>query len=198
MYTSFEADTELGPTTVYELIDVKASEGWTTALVVGELSVLAAMPQGPLVRLHSRCAWGEVLASCECDCGPQLKTARERIAEEGAGILFYMHEQEGRGAGLAAKAKGYRLTEDEGLDTFAAYERIGVPLDQREYDHCGRFLGWTGIRRVRLLTNNPDKIRALEPWVEVERMPLDVGHTQENRDYRKAKRKHGHLLGPIT
>jgi 3,4-dihydroxy 2-butanone 4-phosphate synthase/GTP cyclohydrolase II len=195
MYTSLPVRAEdMGATVVYELQHVNQAEGYGTAQVLGRLPDLAAMPEGPLVRIHSRCVYGEVFDSVECDCGPQFRVSRRLMAQDGAGIFFYLEGQEGRGAGLSNKAEGYKLTQTEGLDTYRAYERLGVPFDQREYGHCARFLEWAGISKVRLLTNNQHKIGELG-LAEVVRVPLIVGVSSANVEYLRTKRDvDGHLF----
>jgi 3,4-dihydroxy 2-butanone 4-phosphate synthase/GTP cyclohydrolase II len=147
-----------------------------------------------LVRVHSRCSYAEVLGSLECDCGPQLALAQDLIAEEGVGMLFYL-EQEGRGAGLDNKARGYRLTEEQGIDTFTAYDKLGLDRDSRSYRSVGMFLRDRGISAIRLLTNNPAKIAELEQYgLDVERIALTPAAPAEAESYLLAKRRAGHLL----
>jgi len=148
-----------------------------------------------LTRIHSECLTGDVLRSLRCDCGDQLHAAMGRIAEEGCGLLVYVR-QEGRGIGLLNKIKAYAL-QDAGKDTVEANELLGFPPDAREYSVAGQVLADLGIRRVRLLTNNPQKPSALQRYgIEVvERVPLQVPPRPENVRYLKAKRdKLGHLL----
>ncbi|HSA84043.1 MAG TPA: GTP cyclohydrolase II [Patescibacteria group bacterium] len=170
-------------------------EGRMIVSALGGFDANAALEHGPLVRMHSACVYGEVLQSTDCDCGPQLEAAKSRMRGEGTGILFYLH-QEGRGAGLPTKAKAYELQESEGLDTKEAYERLGVPFDQREYRHCAVVLRDNGITKVRLMSNNPHKIQALEEaGISVVRVPLIVGVTEQNLPYLRTKRdKAGHLF----
>lgn len=134
------------PYALYHLESSNAFEGVATVSVLGDLATLAQTDNGPLVRMHSACVYGEVLGSTDCECGPQLDTARQRIIDAGAGILFYLH-QEGRGAGLVVKARGYELKDARGLNTAAAYAEMGVPFDQRQYGHCARFLLRRGINK---------------------------------------------------
>ncbi|MGW4245952.1 GTP cyclohydrolase II [Nocardia sp. NPDC004722] len=109
-----------------------------------------------LVRIHSRCLYGDALHSDDCDCGPELELALDMIQAEGRGVLFYL-EQEGRGAGLVGKARGYSLSQRERLNTFASYERLGYSPDSRTYTPAAKLLLDLGLLSVRLLTNNPDK-----------------------------------------
>ncbi|WED44553.1 GTP cyclohydrolase II [Legionella cardiaca] len=150
--------------------------------------------QVPLVRIHSECITGDVFGSCKCDCGAQLQESLQMIAEEG-GILVYLR-QEGRGIGLANKLKAYALQE-QGYDTVDANIKLGFPADKREYAVAFQMLKHFGVDVVRLLTNNPKKVEAIEKYgVKVsERIPLMISPTHENRDYLKTKKqKLGHLL----
>lgn len=123
-------------------------------LILGDLSL-----QAPLVRIHSQCITGDVLRSLRCDCGEQLELAMEAIAAEGCGLLIY-EQQEGRGIGLMAKLQAYAL-QDEGLDTIAANHALGFDADCRDFMLPAAILNHLGIGEVRLLSNNPDKCRAL-------------------------------------
>jgi 3,4-dihydroxy 2-butanone 4-phosphate synthase / GTP cyclohydrolase II len=148
-----------------------------------------------LVRLHSECLTGDVFGSRRCDCGAQLDAALCRIAAAGRGVLLYLR-QEGRGIGLAAKLDAYVL-QDGGLDTVEANERLGFPADLRDYRIAAEMLKSIGVRKVRLLSNNPEKLAALRRCGLrlVEREPLRVPATEESRDYLETKRrKLGHLL----
>ena len=161
------------------------------ALVLGEID-----PEEPvLVRVHSQCLTGDVLGSLRCDCGAQLETALERIAAEKQGVLLYLL-QEGRGIGLVNKLRAYEL-QDHGADTVEANERLGLPVDQRDYGVGAQILRDLGVRRMRLMTNNPSKYVALGGYgLEiVERVPLEVPPTEHTRRYLEAKKvKLGHLL----
>jgi GTP cyclohydrolase II len=161
------------------------------ALVMGDLG-----SKPPLVRIHSQCLTGDVFGSLRCDCRQQLEMALAMIAEEGAGVLIY-EQQEGRGIGLMAKLQAYEL-QDAGLDTVEANERLGFKADHREFALPGEILKALDIRQVRLLSNNPDKVAALEnAGVKVvERVPCEVSPTLHSEDYLKTKKaKLGHLFG---
>jgi GTP cyclohydrolase II len=148
---------------------------------------------GCLVRIHSRCVYSEVFASRECDCGWQLRRSRELLTLEG-GVLIYL-DQEGRGAGLRWKADAYRLNHEDGLDTYQAYEKLGLALDLRVYADAVQILGELGLHKVKLLTNNPSKIKALEEaGITVTRVPLQAKPTPTILAYLQAKKRHGHLL----
>jgi len=161
------------------------------ALVMGEIR-----PDEPvLVRVHSQCLTGDVFDSLRCDCGAQLETAMERIAAERRGVLLYLL-QEGRGIGLVNKLRAYEL-QDTGEDTVEANRMLGFQADQRDYGVGAQILRELGVRRMRLMTNNPSKYVALEGYgLEiVERVPLEVPPTEHTRRYLEAKKnKMGHLL----
>jgi 3,4-dihydroxy 2-butanone 4-phosphate synthase/GTP cyclohydrolase II len=149
-----------------------------------------------LVRVHSECLTGDAFGSLRCDCGAQLQAALELIQEEGRGVLLYMR-QEGRGIGLANKIRAYALQEKEGLDTVEANERLGFPPDARDFGVGAQILFELGVRKIRLLTNNPRKRAGLEGYgLEiVERIPLEMKPTDQNLEYLRAKQaKLGHLL----
>jgi 3,4-dihydroxy 2-butanone 4-phosphate synthase/GTP cyclohydrolase II len=161
------------------------------ALVKGEID-----PELPvLVRVHSECLTGDVFGSRRCDCGSQLHAAMRRIEEEGSGVLVYMR-QEGRGIGLGAKIHAYKLQE-EGLDTVEANERLGFPMDLREYGLGAQILADLGVRRIRLLTNNPRKVVGLEGHnLEIiEQIAIRSTANPDNAKYLATKKdKMGHLL----
>jgi GTP cyclohydrolase II len=166
------------------------------AVIIGDKRGPALAPPGPvLARIHSECFTGDLLGSLKCDCGDQLRGAVKAIAEAGGGVLLYL-AQEGRGIGLMNKLRAYRL-QDEGFDTMEANRRLGFAEDERLYDIAARMLHLLGYAKVRLMTNNPDKLRALErAGIEVvERVPHKVPDNIHNRDYLRVKaEKGGHLL----
>ena len=148
----------------------------------------------PLIRLHSECLTGDVFGSLKCDCGPQLKEALRLIGNSGGGVLLYLR-QEGRGIGLANKLRAYAL-QDRGLDTVDANLRLGFSDDERDYAHAAAILRALGIEEVRLLTNNPNKVAALEAeGIKVaERVAHHMPSNPHNADYLAVKRaKSGHL-----
>lgn len=160
------------------------------ALVMGDVR---STP--PLVRIHSQCLTGDVFGSLRCDCRQQLEMALSMIASSGAGILIY-EQQEGRGIGLMAKLRAYEL-QDSGLDTVEANERLGFKADQRDFGLPAEILKNLDVRSVRLLSNNPDKVSALErAGIEVvERVPCEVEAHSYSEDYLKTKKdKLGHLF----
>ncbi len=151
-----------------------------------------------LGRLHSECLTGDALFSLRCDCGFQLEAALKAIAAEGRGALLYLR-QEGRGIGLMNKIRAYHL-QDGGADTVEANLQLGFGADQRDYAICKPMLEYLGITSLRLLTNNPRKVNALEGiGVEVaERLPLEFGKNPHNRKYLATKAgKLGHMLGQL-
>jgi 3,4-dihydroxy 2-butanone 4-phosphate synthase/GTP cyclohydrolase II len=161
------------------------------ALVLGEID----KSESVLVRVHSQCFTGDTLGSFRCDCGSQLKMAQEKIAEEGRGVLLYL-QQEGRGIGLKAKLQAYSL-QDGGKDTVEANEALGHKADAREYGIGAQILADLGVRRMRVLTNNPRKLVGLKAFgLEiVERVALEADHTEYNKRYLETKaRKLGHML----
>lgn len=148
-----------------------------------------------LVRVHSECFTGDVLGSRRCDCGEQLHKAMQMINEEGRGVVLYLR-QEGRGIGLKHKLSAYRL-QDQGLDTVEANQKLGFPPDLRDYGMGAQILADLQINKMRLLTNNPKKIIGLEGYgLEiVERVPIEIPPTPENKKYLEAKRdKMGHYI----
>ena len=165
------------------------------ALVVDSPVGEAAPADGVLVRVHSECITGEAFGSVKCECGPQLDAALELIQQRG-GVVIYLRGQEGRGIGLANKMRAYRLQED-GADTLDANLALGFPADARDYHAAAEMLADLGVDRVRLLTNNPEKIAQLEAYgvQVVSREPLLVGVRPENVGYLEAKRdRMGHSL----
>ncbi len=163
------------------------------ALVLGEV----AGAESVLTRVHSRCLTGDVFGSRRCDCGPQLDAAMARIAREGAGVITYNESHEGRGIGLLAKLRAYRL-QDEGRDTVDANLELGLPVDARHFAVEAQILNDLKVSSVRLLTNNPLKIDSLREFgVEVvDREPLVAGVNGDNKEYMTAKvDRLGHLVG---
>ena len=161
------------------------------ALVKGEIK----SDRPTLVRIHSQCLTGDVFHSLKCDCGPQLERAMEMVQAEGGGVIVYQ-QQEGRGIGIINKIRAYAL-QDEGADTIEANLRLGFDIDHRRYDQCAEVIKLLGARRVRLMSNNPDKLRALqEAGLEVvERVPLEIRPKSQAFKYLIAKKeKMGHLL----
>ncbi len=166
-----------------------------TALVLGE----PEKQDSALVRVHSQCFTGDTLGSKRCDCGSQLEAAEKMIADEGAGVLLYL-QQEGRGIGLKAKIQAYGL-QDEGKDTVEANKALGHAADPREYGIGAQILTDLGLRRLRVMTNNPRKLVGLKAFgLEiVERVPLEVAHNEYNKDYLETKvKKLDHLIGVPT
>lgn len=181
------------------LIDTKEH----VALVMGDLD----SPEPILVRVHDKCLTGDSFSSLRCDCGEQLNSAMNLVAEAGRGVILYM-DQEGRGIGLHNKLKAYRLQEEQGMDTFEANEALGLPAEGREYGIGAQILVDLGVRKMRLMTNSPVKIKELEAvgairgagldgygLEVVERVPIEVAANPHNISYLTAKRdKMGHIL----
>jgi 3,4-dihydroxy 2-butanone 4-phosphate synthase/GTP cyclohydrolase II len=164
------------------------------ALTLGDV----ANTPGALVRMHSECLTGDVFGSRRCDCGAQLDLALQMIAEEGCGAVVYLRGHEGRGIGILEKIHAYRL-QDEGFDTVDANLELGHPVDRRDYGAGMQILRDLGIRRLRLLSNNPAKRAGLEGYglEVVDRIPLVTERTPENARYLETKQSRlGHLLGP--
>lgn len=182
--------------TAYGEFDLIAYESFTDeqnhmAFVKGDITT----DEPVLVRVHSQCATGDTFASLRCDCGNQLGSALSQIEREGRGVLVYLM-QEGRGIGLINKLKAYNL-QDQGLDTVEANERLGFKADLRDYGIGAQILQDLGVRKMRLLTNNPTKVVGLEGYgLEiVERLPLEIAPNQVNRGYLETKRdKMGHMI----
>jgi 3,4-dihydroxy 2-butanone 4-phosphate synthase/GTP cyclohydrolase II len=165
------------------------------ALIKGQISG----EKPTLVRAHSQCLTGDAFGSLRCDCGDQLHTSMEMIEKEGSGVVLYMLNHEGRGIGLVNKIRAYSL-QDDGADTVEANCRLGFKPDQRDYGIGAQILAVLGLKKIRLITNNPRKFRALGGYgLEiVERVPLQIPPTAENLEYLKAKKeKLGHLLDII-
>ena len=148
-----------------------------------------------LVRVHSSCVTGDIFGSCRCDCGEQLHTAMRIVEAEGRGVILYMH-QEGRGIGLMNKLRAYQLQE-QGLDTVAANIHLGFKMDQREYGVGAQILRDLGVRKIRLLSNNPNKKTGLSGYgLEiVEQVPIRIAPNPHNAQYLRTKREQmGHDL----
>jgi 3,4-dihydroxy 2-butanone 4-phosphate synthase/GTP cyclohydrolase II len=162
------------------------------ALVLGDVTT----EEPVLTRVHSECLTGDVFGSSRCDCGPQLDEALDLIAAEGRGVVVYLRGHEGRGIGLVAKLQAYQL-QDGGRDTVDANLDLGLPADARHYGAATQVLRDLGVRSVRLLTNNPDKVTSLEEYgVPVaERVPLTPRQNDHNIGYLMTKRdRMGHQL----
>lgn len=164
------------------------------ALTMGE----PAKTDSPLVRVHSECLTGEVFGSLRCDCKPQLDLALERIAAAGCGVAIYLRGHEGRGIGITHKLRAYAL-QDGGADTADANLALGLPVDGRDYSTGCQMLADLGVRRMRLMTNNPRKYEEISAHglVIVERIPLVIAAQRENEQYLRTKRERmGHLMHP--
>ena len=162
------------------------------AIVLGDIDPA----QPTLLRAHSECLTGDIFGSLRCDCGAQLKAAMDMIASEGTGVVLYIRHQEGRGIGLLDKLHAYNL-QDKGLDTVEANEALGHPPDKRDYGIGSQILYDLGVRKIRLLTNNPKKIYGLEGFglEVVERIPISIRSNKHNERYLRTKKdKLGHLL----
>jgi 3,4-dihydroxy 2-butanone 4-phosphate synthase/GTP cyclohydrolase II len=160
-------------------------------LVRGELRA----DRPTLMRIHSQCLTGDMFGSVKCDCGRQLHTAMRLIADEGCGVIVYQ-QQEGRGIGIINKIRAYAL-QDGGADTIEANKRLGLEVDLRQYEQCAEILLDLGLRQAPLLSNNPEKIRALRAsgLEVVARVALELPPTDAASDYRRIKKeKMGHLL----
>lgn len=182
----------------FDILGYEAKTGDRTnsyvVLVKGSLSTIAA----PLVRIHSQCLTGDVFASTRCDCGDQLRFAIRAIQKEGRGVVIY-HPEEGRGIGLMNKLLAYEL-QDQGIDTVEANAKLGFDADERDYSACVEILKDLGISAVRLLSNNPGKIRALvDSGIRVlERVSIEVPPRRSTKNYLKTKKdKLGHLLTKV-
>jgi 3,4-dihydroxy 2-butanone 4-phosphate synthase/GTP cyclohydrolase II len=152
-----------------------------------------------LVRVHSQCLTGDVFGSTKCDCGPQLQKAMELIEKEGRGAIVYQ-QQEGRGIGIINKIRAYEL-QDEGADTIEANERLGLGVDLREYHQCVEILRDLGLKKIRVLSNNPEKLQALrDGGLEiVERVPIEFQPSKHTLKYLTTKKlQMGHLLHLVS
>jgi GTP cyclohydrolase II len=164
------------------------------ALVVGDVAGREDVP----VRVHSECLTGDVFGSLRCDCRQQLEASIRHVQQEGLGVILYLR-QEGRGIGLANKVRAYALQE-QGLDTNEANLALGFRADERTYEAAAEMLRRLGVRSVRLLTNNPDKVRALQAGgIRVTgRVPVVMPANPANERYLRTKRESGHLLGDVA
>ena len=198
-YKRVERKLEVRIPTEYGVFDVFAYRGIDhdddahthLALTMGDIKT----PEPVLTRVHSECFTGDVLGSLRCDCGPQLHTALKMIADEKRGVLLYMR-QEGRGIGLLNKLRAYKL-QDAGLDTVDANVALGFPPDMREYGTGAEILKDLGLKKLRLMTNNPGKISGLEEYgMEiVERVPILISPNEFNEKYLITKENRmGHIL----
>lgn len=162
------------------------------AIVKGELKD----QENVLVRVHSECLTGDVLGSLRCDCGEQLDAALAKIAEAGLGVVVYLRGHEGRGIGLANKIRAYQL-QDQGQDTVEANLALGLPVDTRDYQVAAQILADLGVKTIRLMTNNPKKMKKLADYGMhiVDRVPVLTVHTPHNIGYLRTKQqKLGHML----
>jgi GTP cyclohydrolase II len=186
--------TSFGRFTVFGITGRNASEE-AVAIQRGTIRSTARRGKAPLVRVHSQCLTGDVFTSERCDCRAQLEFSLRQIAKEPAGVLLYL-PQEGRGIGLINKLKAYGL-QDAGLDTVQANRKLGFAADSRDYEFAAEALKALGIRELRLLSNNPDKIQQLESAGirVVERIPCRPRTSRHSKFYLRTKKdKLGHLL----
>jgi GTP cyclohydrolase II len=190
--------TEYGPFRIFgfegrtRLADGRIAVEEAVALAMGDIR---RGDPAPLLRIHSQCLTGDVFHSLRCDCRAQLEIALEQVSDEGRGLIVY-ELQEGRGIGLMNKLRAYEL-QDRGADTVEANEQLGFESDLRNYQLPGAILRHLGVKAVRLLSNNPDKVRALESAgvVVAERVPCIAGVHESRRGYLETKReKMGHLF----
>ena len=190
LVSSAKLPTRWGKFKIYGFVET-ATEQEHVALTYGEWQSDDVVN----IRIHSECLTGDALFSTRCDCGFQLENALKNVVQEGQGVILYLR-QEGRGIGLLNKIRAYHL-QDQGLDTVEANEHLGFDADLREYDICEVMLRELQINKVRLMTNNPKKIKALSHLgvKVVERIPIDQGVTNDNRHYIQTKtNKLGHAF----
>lgn len=188
--TSCRLPTEYGVFQMHGFVDTRTNQEHT-ALVMGDISGSEPV----LSRVHSECLTGDALFSQKCDCGPQLQAAMQAVQQAGRGVIVYLR-QEGRGIGLINKIRAYRL-QDEGMDTVEANLALGLPVDARDFTIAKHIYDHLGVSRIKLLTNNPEKIQTLRDCgIDVaERVALKVGLNPENEGYLNTKAdKLNHLL----
>jgi GTP cyclohydrolase II len=188
-----ELPTRYGRFTIYGFQGTRPEEE-AVALVRGNVNGKTA----PLVRVHSQCLTGDVLASLRCDCRAQLELSLKKIGQASSGILLYL-PQEGRGIGLMNKLRAYEL-QDGGMDTVEANQELGFAADARDYDFSAQILKQLGARKIRLLSNNPEKVRQLEQAGirVVERVPCQPRVSKTSRAYLQTKKKKmGHILDGV-
>ena len=188
-----ELPTRYGRFTIYGF-EGRGPQEEAVALVRGKLNGKTA----PLVRVHSQCLTGDVLASLRCDCRAQLELSLKKIGQASSGILLYL-PQEGRGIGLMNKLRAYEL-QDGGMDTVEANQELGFAADARDYDFSAQILKQLGATKIRLLSNNPEKVRQLERAGirVVERLPCQPRVSKTSRSYLRTKKsKMGHLLDGV-
>jgi GTP cyclohydrolase II len=186
--------TSFGRFTVFGITGRKPSEE-AVAIQHGRLDGTSRRGKAPLVRVHSQCLTGDVFTSERCDCRAQLEFSLRQIAKEPAGVLLYL-PQEGRGIGLINKLKAYEL-QDAGLDTVQANRKLGFAADSRDYEFAAEALKALGVRKLRLLSNNPDKVQQLESAGirVIERVPCRPRTSHHSKFYLRTKKdKMGHLL----
>lgn len=161
----------------------------------GEWDEKTAVP----VRIHSQCLTGDVFHSIKCDCGPQLQRAMETIEKEGRGVIVYQ-QQEGRGIGIINKIRAYAL-QDEGADTIEANTRLGLEVDLREYEQCVEILKDMGVKKVKAMSNNPEKLKAMRDGglTITERLPIEFKPSKDTQKYLSVKKfQMGHLLNLVS
>jgi GTP cyclohydrolase II len=189
LVASAKLPTRFGEFAIHVFVDSDSGKEHL-ALIYGQLDTAQAV----LCRVHSECLTGDALFSLRCDCGSQLSEAMRLIAEKGSGAIFYLR-QEGRNIGLGNKIRAYSL-QDRGADTVEANVELGFEPDARDYGMCGDMFAHFTIRKLRLMTNNPNKVAALQALGidVVERLPLITGETSHNQSYLATKRdKLGHI-----
>ncbi len=186
--SSSQLPTEFGEFVIHAFEDSRDNKEHI-ALVFGEL----AANEKALCRVHSECLTGDALFSLRCDCGSQLREAMHRIATRGSGVILYLR-QEGRNIGLGNKIRAYHL-QDDGADTVEANQALGFDADERQYDMCLPMLKELGVSEIELMTNNPEKVTALEKLgLTVSRTPIITGENSHNEAYLATKRsKLGHI-----